>query len=104
MSSSVPGTVQLPSSKYDLDTYMGRVKHCAEVSDPRMLLTTDKQLEESKALISDYRTGKLTIPTPAFWLAKQRLDSTLHPDNGEKSSYHSECHAVSSPTCLFVLV
>ena len=84
MSSSVPGTVQLPSSKYDLDTYMGRVKHCAEVSDPRMLLTTDKQLEESKALISDYRTGKLTIPTPAFWLAKQRLDSTLHPDNGEK--------------------
>lgn len=35
MASSIPGFRPLPASKYDLDTYWGRVKHCAELSDPR---------------------------------------------------------------------
>lgn len=35
MASSIPGTRPLPASRYDLNTYWGRVYHCAEVSDPR---------------------------------------------------------------------
>ncbi|OBA28110.1 tricarboxylate carrier [Hanseniaspora valbyensis NRRL Y-1626] len=103
MSSSVPGTFPLPSSKYDLSTYSGRVKHCAEVSDPRMLLTSDAQLTEAKSLVSLYRTGKLTTPTPEFWKAKKQLDSTLHPDTGDKVflPFRMSCCVISN---LFVCV
>lgn len=61
---------------------MGRVRHCADISDPTMLLTTAKQVEESKQLISDFRNGKST-ESPEFWTAKKILDSTVHPDTGE---------------------
>ena len=35
MSSSLPGTRELPPSQYDLGTYMGRVRHTIGVTDPR---------------------------------------------------------------------
>ncbi|RLV89440.1 putative mitochondrial transport protein FSF1 [Spathaspora sp. JA1] len=83
MASSVSGPVPLPASKYDLNTYFGRVRHCAEISDPTMLLTTPSQLERSKRLIWDYKNGLLPNMTPDLWRAKQILDSSLHPDTGE---------------------
>lgn len=35
MSASLPGTRDLPASQYDLATYWGRVRHSADLSDPR---------------------------------------------------------------------
>jgi sideroflexin-5 len=35
MTSSIPGSRELPASQYDLSTYWGRVRHAAEISDPR---------------------------------------------------------------------
>jgi tricarboxylate carrier len=83
MASSVPGPLPLPESRYDLITYMGRVRHCADISDPSMLFTTSQHLEEAKKLISDYRNGQFKELTPEFWNAKKVLDSTVHPDTGE---------------------
>lgn len=34
MSSSLPGTRELPASQYDLSTYMGRVRHTMSITDP----------------------------------------------------------------------
>ncbi|EGW31011.1 uncharacterized protein SPAPADRAFT_56941 [Spathaspora passalidarum NRRL Y-27907] len=84
MASSISGPVPLPASKYDLSTYFGRVRHCAEISDPTMLLTTPHQLEQAKRLVWDYKNGVLPQMTPDLWRAKQILDSSLHPDTGEK--------------------
>lgn len=83
MASSIPGPVPLPDSRYDLTTYIGRVKHCAEISDPTMLLSTKKDIEESKRLIWDYRNGVIPEMTPRLWRAKKILDSSVHPDTGE---------------------
>lgn len=83
MASSVPGTIPLPESKYDLSTYWGRVRHCAEISDPSMLLTTTASLNEAKKLISEYKNGVQTTMTPELWHAKKILDSTVHPDTGD---------------------
>lgn len=83
MASSVPGPVSLPDSRYDLNTYMGRVKHCVEISDPTMLLSTSKDIQESKRLIWDYKNGVIPEMTPKLWRAKQILDSSVHPDTGE---------------------
>lgn len=35
MSASLPGNRDLPASQYNLNTYWGRVKQSAEISDPR---------------------------------------------------------------------
>lgn len=83
MASSVPGPVALPESKYDLLTYWGRVRHCAEISDPTMLLNTSKDVESAKRLVWDYRNGIIPQMTPELWRAKRVLDSTVHVDTGE---------------------
>ncbi|GMG39624.1 unnamed protein product [Ambrosiozyma monospora] len=83
MASAIPGPVPLPASQYDLTTYMGRVKHCAEISDPTMLLSTSKDIEHAKRLIWDYKNGVIPEMTPELWRAKKILDSSIHPDNGE---------------------
>lgn len=82
MASSVTGPIALPESRYDLSTYWGRVRHCAEISDPSMLLTTHKDLEHARCIISAYRHGELKETTPEFWRAKKQLDSSVHPDTG----------------------
>ncbi|KAK9475840.1 Tricarboxylate/iron carrier [Lipomyces japonicus] len=83
MASAIPGPREIPESQYDLTTYWGRVKHSAEVSDPRMLFVTQDELEKSKKLVADYKTGKVVTMNAELWHAKRVLDSTLHPDNGE---------------------
>ncbi|CAI2029809.1 hypothetical protein SEUBUCD646_0H03020 [Saccharomyces eubayanus] len=83
MASSVPGPIELPASRYDLSTYWGRIRHCAGISDPTMLLTSEKDLAHAKEIISAYRHGELKETTPEFWRAKKQLDSTVHPDTGE---------------------
>jgi tricarboxylate carrier len=84
MASTVTGPVPLPHSKYDLSTYWGRVKHCSEIADPTMLLNTTKDIEHAKQLIWDFRNGVISKMSPELWRAKLILDSTLHPDTGEK--------------------
>lgn len=81
MASAVPGIRQLPDSRHDLNTYWGRVKHCAELSDPRMLLNTNSEIENARNLISEYKNGNGSM-SPELWRAKRVLDSTLHPDTG----------------------
>lgn len=83
MASSIPGPVSLPQSKYDLTTYWGRVKHCAEISDPTMLLNTTHDIETAKRMVWDYKNGVTSKMSPELWRAKKVLDSTLHPDTGE---------------------
>lgn len=84
MASTVPGPIPIPSSRYDLSTYWGRVRHCAEISDPTMLLSTKKDVEHAKRLIWDYTHGVIPTMTPELWKAKRILDSQLHPDTGER--------------------
>ncbi|KAI5963513.1 fsf1 [Candida pseudojiufengensis] len=83
MASAISGPVPLPQSKYDLNSYWGRVKHCAQISDPTMLLNTKKDIETAKRMIWDYRNGVTNKWSPELWRAKKVLDSTLHPDTGE---------------------
>ncbi|CDF90687.1 ZYBA0S08-00562g1_1 [Zygosaccharomyces bailii CLIB 213] len=83
MASSVPGPLPLPDSRWDQSTFWGRVRHCAEISDPTMLLTTEDDLKNARRIVGAYRHGELKQTTPEFWRAKRELDSTVHPDTGE---------------------
>ncbi|KAL2270459.1 hypothetical protein VTJ83DRAFT_2643 [Remersonia thermophila] len=83
MSSSLPGHRALPESQYDLNTYWGRVRHTAGITDPRTLLVGRAGLEQSKNLLIAYKQGQIRSMTPELWKAKKIVDSTLHPDTGE---------------------
>jgi sideroflexin-5 len=109
MSSLLPGSRELPRSQYNLDTYWGRVRESAGISDPRsvsrgfrawrdvlrihirrgwsyshsfslrMLLVSSAGLEHAKRLLSSYKQGETKDMTPELWYAKRVVDSTLHP-------------------------
>ncbi|KAF2715798.1 sideroflexin-5 [Pleomassaria siparia CBS 279.74] len=83
MTSSLPGNRDLPVSQYDLSTYWGRVRHSADISDPRTLLTSSAGLDHAKQLVTAYRMGKIQDMNPELWKAKKIIDSTIHPDTGE---------------------
>lgn len=83
MASSVSGPVPLPDSRYDLSSYWGRVRHCADISDPTMLLNTSADISAAKRAVWDYKNGVVAAMTPELWRAKKVLDSALHPDTGE---------------------
>ncbi|EPE10475.1 tricarboxylate carrier [Ophiostoma piceae UAMH 11346] len=83
MSSSLPGSRELPASQYDLNTYWGRVQHTAGITDPRTLLAGKTGLEQAKQAIIAYKQGQTKEMTPELWYAKKIVDSTLHPDTGE---------------------
>ncbi|KAF1995634.1 sideroflexin-5 [Amniculicola lignicola CBS 123094] len=82
MTSSLPGNRDLPVSQYDLSTYWGRVRHAADISDPRTLLTGAAGLEHAKGLVTAYKQGKVREMSPELWNAKKIIDSTIHPDTG----------------------
>ncbi|KAF4580918.1 mitochondrial cation transporter [Ophiocordyceps camponoti-floridani] len=83
MSSSLPGSRELPVSQYDLSTYWGRVRHAMGITDPSTLFAGKVGLERAKKLVTDYKTGKTLEMSPELWQAKKTVDSTLHPDTGE---------------------
>ncbi|KAN0067781.1 Tricarboxylate/iron carrier [Elaphomyces granulatus] len=73
----------LPRSQYDLNTYWGRVREAAGISDPRTLFISSAGLENAKCLVSAYKQGRIKEMNPELWYAKKVVDSTLHPDTGE---------------------
>ncbi|KAI2621876.1 sideroflexin-5 [Xylaria nigripes] len=79
MSASLPGNRELPESQYDLNTYWGRVRHTASITDPRTLLAGKNGLEDAKRLVMAYKSGEIKEMTPALWKAKKIVDSTIHP-------------------------
>lgn len=83
MSSSLPGSRELPTSQHDLTTYWGRVQHSAGIADPRTLFTTSASLEHAKSLVTAYKQGQTKSMTPELWRAKKTVDATLHPDTGQ---------------------
>ncbi|KAL4956649.1 Tricarboxylate/iron carrier [Aspergillus filifer] len=98
MSASLPGDRDLPSSQHDLSTYWGRVRHAADISDPRMLLVSSAGLDHAKRLISSYKQGEVKTMNPELWRAKKVVDSTLHPDTGEPVflPFRMSCYVLSN--------
>jgi hypothetical protein len=77
--------IDVTKPRYDQSTYFNRVRHFSEITDPRNLLASNETLEKSKLLLNDYKQNKLKdVNEEQLWKAKQLVDSTFHPDTGEK--------------------
>lgn len=84
MSDSV-GRIAIDKPLWDLSTFTGRFKHFAWMTDPRTVFTSQKDLEDAKKLVDEYRNGKEPKNTTQNQViyAKKLYESAFHPDSGE---------------------
>ncbi|XP_018328380.1 sideroflexin-2 [Agrilus planipennis] len=70
------------------DTFLGRWKHFAFITDPRLCILREQELDKAKQLLEQYRKG---LEPPNTKLedvirAKKIYESAFHPDSGEKQN------------------
>lgn len=73
---------------WDQSTFVGRFKHFLWVTDPRTCVVGDKQLDDAKILLEQYRKGaepKGTTREEVVY-AKKLYESAFHPDTGDKQN------------------
>lgn len=56
----VPVTLDIDITKprWDQRTFLGRLRHFAAITDPRLTLVGVKQLEEEKCIVEDFKKGE----------------------------------------------
>ncbi|XP_077205688.1 sideroflexin-2 isoform X2 [Paroedura picta] len=76
----------IDAPRWDQNTFMGRLKHFFNITDPRTLRVSEKELDRAKALVESCRAGTVPPGTSQeqLFYAKKLYDSAFHPDSGEK--------------------
>jgi hypothetical protein len=66
--------------RYDLSTYRGRFIYFLELTDPRFLLYSKKQILDAKTVLDSYReTGLICKSDSYMWLQRRIYESAVHP-------------------------
>ncbi|XP_072312608.1 sideroflexin-2 [Eucyclogobius newberryi] len=79
-------SLDVDAPRWDQTTFMGRLKHFFNITDPRTALLPDARLDEAKALVQSCRAGSLPPGTTEeqLFYAKKLYDSAFHPDTGDR--------------------
>lgn len=77
---------ELGKSRFDQNTFTGRLRHFMDITDPRLLFVSKNRLENAIQLLEDYKKGKLDprLDAPKLWEAQRIKQAIIHPDTGEK--------------------
>ena len=76
--------INLSEPRYDQSTYIGRLKHFSQLTDPRNLLVSEQEIQKCQRLLAEYKAGKVKLADEEeLWRAKKLVDSSMHPDTGE---------------------
>ncbi|NXN26278.1 SFXN2 protein, partial [Nycticryphes semicollaris] len=83
---TVPLDFNIDAPRWDQSTFMGRLKHFLNITDPRTVLVPEEELDRAKALVEGCRAGLVPPGSSQEQLlyAKKLYDSAFHPDSGEK--------------------
>jgi len=78
----------LTKPRWDQATFVGRLKYFFAVTDPRLSLLGDSELEGAKSLLELYKQKQEPEGTTPeqLWRAKHIYESAFHPDTGEKQN------------------
>ncbi|XP_064519249.1 sideroflexin-2 isoform X3 [Pseudopipra pipra] len=84
--STVPLGFNIDAPRWDQSTFVGRLKHFLNITDPRTVLVPEEELDRAKALVEGCRAGLVPPGSSQEQLlyAKKLYDSAFHPDSGEK--------------------
>lgn len=72
----------IPASRYDLETYWGRVCQAAEVSNPLTLFNSNETIRRAQRIMAECSAGERPLDEDV-WRAKRLVDSSVHPDTGK---------------------
>ncbi|GAA5916708.1 hypothetical protein JCM6882_005782 [Rhodosporidiobolus microsporus] len=82
--------VDITQPRYDTKTYIGRLRHFAEITSPLTLFASSSDLKAAQQLLKEYQEGVGKgrqawghEEEAGVWKAKQLVDSSLHPDTQE---------------------
>ncbi|KAF1456773.1 Sideroflexin-2, partial [Pygoscelis antarcticus] len=83
---TVPLGFNIDAPRWDQSTFVGRLKHFLNITDPRTVLVPEEELDRAKALVEGCRAGLVPPGSSREQLlyAKKLYDSAFHPDSGEK--------------------
>ncbi|NXY51848.1 SFXN2 protein, partial [Ceuthmochares aereus] len=83
---TVPLGFNIETPRWDQSTFVGRLKHFLNITDPRTVLVPERELDRAKALVEGCRAGLVPPGSSQEQLlyAKKLYDSAFHPDSGEK--------------------
>ncbi|XP_036120859.1 sideroflexin-2 isoform X5 [Molossus molossus] len=81
-----PSGFNIDAPRWDQCTFLGRVKHFFNITDPRTVLVPERELDWAKVMVEKSRMGVVPPGTQVEQLlyAKKLYDSAFHPDTGEK--------------------
>ncbi|GAB1302502.1 Sideroflexin-2 [Apodemus speciosus] len=76
----------IDAPRWDQSTFLGRVKHFFNITDPRTVFASEQELDWAKVMVEKSRMGLVPPGTQVEQLlyAKRLYDSAFHPDTGEK--------------------
>lgn len=74
--------IEIPASRYDLDSYWGRVRQAADVSNPLTLFNSNDTIRRAQRILAECSAGQRPL-NEEVWSAKRLVDSSVHPDTGE---------------------
>ncbi|XP_034787282.2 sideroflexin-2 isoform X4 [Pan paniscus] len=76
----------IDAPRWDQHTFLGRVKHFLNITDPRTVFVSERELDWAKVMVEKSRMGVVPPGTQVEQLlyAKKLYDSAFHPDTGEK--------------------
>ncbi|KAH3786577.1 sideroflexin-5-like [Dreissena polymorpha] len=77
---------KLGGSRFDQTQFSGRFRHLVDITDPRTLFTSERKLQDSIALLEDYKQKRLAsgVTDQQLWEAQKIKQSIIHPDTGKK--------------------
>ncbi|VVC97687.1 sideroflexin-1-3 [Leptidea sinapis] len=79
--------IDLTQPRYDQSTYMGRVKHFFQLTNPLNAFASTKELDEAKRIVEGFKKSRKLPPgydEDKLWATKYLYDSAHHPDTGER--------------------
>ncbi|KAA1065750.1 hypothetical protein PGT21_009165 [Puccinia graminis f. sp. tritici] len=81
--------IDIKKSRFDLDTYYGRLRHFITVTSPLTLFNSTDEIRRAQELLKDYAAGRRADldgsheTQEKVWAAKQVVEASLHPDTQE---------------------
>ncbi|EGF97756.1 uncharacterized protein MELLADRAFT_46189 [Melampsora larici-populina 98AG31] len=81
--------IDITRSRFNLNTYYGRLRHFITITSPLTLLRSENDLRRAQNLLKDYASGNRSdldesvTTQEQIWEAKQLVESSLHPDTHE---------------------
>ncbi|XP_078499790.1 sideroflexin-2 isoform X2 [Lissotriton helveticus] len=85
----VPAGFNIDAPRWDQNSFVGRLKHFFNITDPRTVMASEHELDNAKILVESCRAGSVPPGTSVEQLhyAKKLYDSAFHPDTGDKMNF-----------------